>query len=246
MAEDTISLDPLPPEEAIAYWKTRVPMTEAGIRAVDNGAREAAFTVSRVTTMEVLEDIHAAVEAAISDGETLAEFAGRLDEIMTARGWKGLTPWHLETVFRNNVQTAYSVGRYRQMVEERKDFPYWQYDAVNDSATRPTHAALDGKVFPADHPFWDTWYPPNGHRCRCSVVPVSKYEVEDEGLTVETDDPTGGLIEPRDPVSGQRLPARPLIPDPGWDKNPAKTKWQPDLEKFPEELRAQYRKNRDR
>ena len=29
------------------------------------------------------------------------------------------------------------------------------------------HRALDGKCFPVDHPFWHTWFPPNGHRCRC-------------------------------------------------------------------------------
>jgi uncharacterized protein with gpF-like domain len=73
------------------------------------------------------------------------------------------------------------------------------YDAVNDSRTRPTHLALDEKVFPADHPFWDKWYPPNGYRCRCSVIPLSESQVKSAGLKIETEDPTGTLIEPIDP-----------------------------------------------
>ena len=63
---------------------------------------------------------------------------------------------------------------------------------------------------------------------------------ENEGLKVETEDPTGTLIEPKDPVTGQKLPARYLFPDPGWDHNPAKTAWEPDLSKYPEALRGQF------
>jgi len=67
---------------------------------------------------------------------------------------------------------------------------------------------------------------------------------EDEGLAVESEDPTGGLIEPIDPVTGNLMPARPLIPDPGWDHNPAKTLWQPDLTKYPDALREQFESER--
>lgn len=159
-----ISLAPLPFEEAIAFFAGKLPMTTAQFYALAGEARQAAFIVSRVISMDVIMDVHKAVATAIDSGETLADFQGRLAEIMESRGWEGLTPWHVETVFRNNIQTAYSTGRYKQMVDQQEAFPYWEYDAVNDAATRPEHAALDGKIFPVDHPFWDTWYPPNGHR----------------------------------------------------------------------------------
>jgi len=234
-----IDLKPLPFDEAIAFFADKVPMTIAEFYALADEMRARAFTVARVSSMDVIMDIHGAVEKAIDAGETLADFKGRLSEIMASRGWGGLMPWHAETVFRNNIQTAYSVGRWNQM-QDMGDRVYGEYDAVNDSRTRPTHAALDGKIFPMDHKFWDTWWPPNGHRCRCSVNPVHKYVVEEEGLTVETVDPTNGLIEPIDPVTGMRLPARPLVPDPGWDHHPGKTEWKPDLSKYPEELKKQF------
>jgi len=161
---ENISLEPLPFEEAIAFFKDKVPLTSAEFYALAEKVRAKAFAVARVSSMDVIMDVHSAIDKAIEAGETLADFQGRIDDIMAARGWKGLTPWHAETVFRNNIQTAYSTGRYKQMVDQKDAFPYWEYDAVNDSATRPEHEALDGKIFPADHSFWNTWYPPNGHR----------------------------------------------------------------------------------
>jgi len=39
-----------------------------------------------------------------------------------------------------------------------------------DGRVRDAHKLYDGAQYPVDHPFWDTWYPPNGWRCRCFVV----------------------------------------------------------------------------
>jgi hypothetical protein len=91
---------------------------------------------------------------------------------------------------------------------------------------------MDGKVFPADHSFWDTWYPPNGFRCRCSVRSLSENQVKSKGL--EISDTIPEYVEP----PGQL--ARPLIPDPGFAYNPAKSQWQPDLSKYPPELKEEY------
>jgi SPP1 gp7 family putative phage head morphogenesis protein len=238
---ENIDLEPLPFDEAIEYFADLVPLTPDEFYGLAQAAQARAFTVARVASMDVIMDVHGAVAKALEAGETLRDFQGRIDDIVETRGWSGLTPWHAETVFRNNIQTAYSTGRYKQMVDQKDAFPYWEYDAVNDADTRPEHAALDGKIFPADHSFWDIWYPPNGHRCRCGVNPVHKYDVEEGDVqTIESEDPTGGLIEPVDPVTGQKLPARPLMPDPGWDYNPAKQDWQPDLSKYPAELKTQY------
>lgn len=218
------TLKPLPFEEAIEAFKGLVPMTADEFYALAQEARAAAFTVTGVMRMDVLVDMHNAIEKAISEGETLADFRNRFDEIMETRGWaapKDLAPYRLETVFRNNVQTAYNTGRYNQMKDQKDAFPFWEYDAVNDADTRPEHAAMDGRVYPVDHPFWDTWYPPNGHRCRCGVNPVHRSVVEEEDLKVESEMPSE-------------------TPDKGWDHNPAKQRWQPDLSKYPEELREHF------
>ena len=76
------------------------------------------------------------------------------------------------------------------------------YDAVDDGRARPTHAAQDGKIYPIDHPFWRAWWPPNGHRCRCSARTLTEAEAEARG----------GV---RDKVDG--------MPDEGFQTNPGHT-----------------------
>lgn len=39
---------------------------------------------------------------------------------------------------------------------------------------RPEHAALHGVTLPITDTFWETYYPPNGWNCRCTVVQVRK------------------------------------------------------------------------
>lgn len=52
-----------------------------------------------------------------------------------------------------------------------------QYRTQRDDRVRPEHAALDGTTLPPSDPFWESYYPPNGWNCRCTVVQVrrSKY-----------------------------------------------------------------------
>jgi hypothetical protein len=61
-------------------------------------------------------------------------------------------------------------------------FPYWRYIADGDDRTRPEHKALDGRVFPADDPFWDTHYPPWEFGCRCTVVVMTEEEAKEARL----------------------------------------------------------------
>ena len=49
-----------------------------------------------------------------------------------------------------------------------------QYRTVGDDRVRPEHAALDGITLPPSDEFWESYYPPNGWRCRCTVVQVRK------------------------------------------------------------------------
>lgn len=221
-------------EEAVAYFKERVPVTASRFYQIAAEYRALAFTVSGYTKAQVLKKFYDELLAALEEGNSLAEFRENMNDFLEAEGYEGITPYQAENIFRTNIQTAYNVGHYKRMTEPgvKALRPYWQYDAVNDSKTRPSHLAMDGRVFMADDPIWDTWFPPNGFKCRCTVKTLSKHQMEQRGLTVETEAPRAARLEDGRFVN--------ILPDPQFDTNPAKVRYQPDLTGYPEPLKKVY------
>lgn len=208
------------------------------------------FTVARTAGYDVLADIRAAVQKAIDEGRTLKEFQKELRPVLEEKGWWGKAPdvdnpkqevqlgsvRRLETIYTTNLRTAYQAGRYQDLMDNVKYRPYWQYIAVMDDRTRKEHKELNGKVFRWDSPFWNTFFPPNGWNCRCTVKSLSQKDVDRLGLTVENTD--GKLIEttvelPNGlPVLNRvyRDGKTTVHADKGWNYNPGKTTYQPDYD----------------
>ena len=220
-----IELKPLPMEEAQQFWNDKVKLGPGEFGKLADEAKLRAFAVSGIAKGDELNTVFTALQRAIDSGTSFDDFKKECGDIFLRRGWTGKRAWRVDNIFRTNIQTAYNVGHYKQLMDDRDIFPYWQYSAINDSRTRPTHLAMDGRVWPADHPVWDTWFPPNGYRCRCSVIGLTRGQAKARGIKVEHVDPTNRLIEPIDQASGNRMPARPLIPDPGFKHNPGKVVW---------------------
>lgn len=229
-----INTEPLKFDEAVQFFADKVTLTPREFYRLSDHYRSLAFTVSNYTKAQVLKKFRDEVLRAIEDGTTMETFRQNMSEFLVRNGYKGLTPFQADNIFRTNVQTAYQVGHYERMTnpETLRLRPYWQYVAVQDSRTRPAHLAMDGKVFPADSPVWDTWYPPNGYRCRCTVVTLSKRQVEQRGLRVETEVPRGEELP-----DGRFIPIR---PDHHFASNPAKVKWTPDMTDYPESIRRAF------
>lgn len=226
----------LPMTEALEFWRGKARMSPKEFYALAENYRVRAFTASRLARADMLDSIHRAIEQALNDGASFDQWQKAYAPLWEANGWTGIRAWRVDNIYRTNLQTAYNVGRYKQMMEVTEDRPYWQYSAVDDSRTRPTHRALHGRVYRYDSPFWDTFYPPNGFRCRCKVKTLSARQVEARGLEVWDGNGLGELIEPPGP-NGTTLPARPLMPDKGFAGNPGKEAWHPDISKYPDWLR---------
>lgn len=79
----------------------------------------------------------------------------------------------------NFVQASAQMAAKWEQFAEDGDRYNLQYRTAGDSKVRPAHAALNGVTLPPSDPFWQTYYPPNGWNCRCTVVQVrkSKYPV---------------------------------------------------------------------
>lgn len=217
MAESKIIAEGVKPEDAMRFWQDKVPVTSSEFKKLSQEARSRAFVASGLAKADMLSDLHASLYKALSEGQTFETWKASIPHILEETGWRG---FRLETIFRTNTATAYMAGRYAQMQEVKKYRPYWQYIAVADDRTRPEHAALNGLVFEADNPFWDTNYPPNGFNCRCDVLTLSKRQVEKLGLTVHEKIPEPLIYT--DPVSGVPIVVNTTYPMNGFGTNVGK------------------------
>ena len=201
------------PQAAIDYWKSLSLMTGEQARKLDAGARSRAYYVSCLKEMDEIALVHTASLEALENGTTFAVFKERLASL-------GMPDHLLKTIFTTNLQTAYAAGRYAKMQEVKGTRPYWRYVTLGDNRVRLSHAVLSGMVFPAEHPFWNENYPPNGYRCRCGVQSLSERQVKREKLKVQKEMP--GDMMWTDPKTGMEYHvARPGADD-GFRNNPGK------------------------
>lgn len=67
------------------------------------------------------------------------------------------------------VASGRQASNWLDIQNTKHQLPFLTYKTVGDARVRPTHQALDNIRRPVDDPFWDSYYPPNGWRCRCHV-----------------------------------------------------------------------------
>lgn len=163
--------------EARTYFERKLNLPTARWDELWQAQHAQAFTVAGATKADLLEDLRKAVQAAIGEGETIADFRARFDEIVAKHGWTGWTgsetparkAWRTSVIYHTNLRTSYQAGRW----ETLKGFPYLKYIHNTVGNPRQQHLQWNGLVLRADDPWWKTNYPPNGWGCRCTVTGVS-------------------------------------------------------------------------
>lgn len=78
----------------------------------------------------------------------------------------------------NFVQASAEMAAKWEGFMEDGDHYYLQYRTQHDDKVRPEHASLDRVTLPPSDSFWESYYPPNGWNCRCTVVQVLKRKYE--------------------------------------------------------------------
>lgn len=97
---------------------------------------------------------------------------------------RGTMRRHNRTYLRAELDTATGAAAqaegWQRFTSRAYLYPNLRYETVGDERVREEHKTMDGAVYPLDSPFWDTYYPPNGWRCRCIVIqtddPVKEQE----------------------------------------------------------------------
>lgn len=89
------------------------------------------------------------------------------------------------------VQASAEMAAKWEKFMEDGDHYYLQYRTQHDDKVRPEHASLDRITLPPTDSFWESYYPPNGWNCRCTVVQVLKRKYEptphDEAMSLGED-----------------------------------------------------------
>jgi len=175
-------------DEAVKELSEKNVMTRERFDALDAAARAKAFTVANVEAEETLTKIRDSLAENIREG---ADYETWKQKVLTDMDQGTfLSEGHQETVFRTNVQGAFSDG---QMVVlnhplVRSGFPYSAYDAIHDSRVRETHLALEKhgiggtNVYRNDDPVFQTFRPPWDYNDRCSWTPMTVRQASEVGI----------------------------------------------------------------
>lgn len=202
-----------PFDEQVAFFRGKLGNLIPTERWTDvwKSAHDTGFMVAGAAKADLLADLAAAVDQAISEGTGIEMFRKQFSEIVDRHGWsyRGEYNWRTRTIYRTNMATSYSAGRLVQLKDS--GFEYWIYrhsDAV--ARPRPLHVSWDGLALPPNDPWWSSHYPPNGWGCQCYVVgargPRAAHRL-------------GGKIGPA-PDDGTAPDGTPNGIDKGWDYQP--------------------------
>jgi SPP1 gp7 family putative phage head morphogenesis protein len=86
---------------------------------------------------------------------------------------------YLQAEYQTAKASARMASDWKRIEADADVLPLLQYQTVGDGRVRPTHAALDNIIRPISDPFWKQYYPPNGWRCRCTVIQLAQGEETD-------------------------------------------------------------------
>jgi uncharacterized protein with gpF-like domain len=201
-------------DEAVEFLRGKINVPTARWDDLWQEEHARGFMVAGAMKEDLLADFREAVDRAISEGITLEDFRKDFDTIVQKHGWSynGGRNWRSEVIYKTNIRTAYQAGRWAQLTDPDllQLKPYLEYRHGGSLEPRPEHLAWDGLILPADDPFWQTHYPPNGWGCSCKVFAAGESDLKRAGKTGPDKAPSTAI----DPATGA-----PVGIDKGWAYN---------------------------
>lgn len=122
------------------------------------------------------------VQKTVSDFAAQGMSIGYVREKLSAMG--DFTRAYAENIYRTNLATAFTAGRFRQMKDpDVLDVaPAFEFDAVRDSDTTVWCRNTHGLLAAVNDSAWDRYSPPLHWQCRSDLRLVDKLELKDRGL----------------------------------------------------------------
>lgn len=238
-AQEFAALRKLPPAEAVAYLGRRGQLTQTySWKDLWEDEHAQQFTVSRLARLDLLEDIRSQITRSVGGDLSRKDFMRDSEKLLASAGWWGektvtdpatgkevtttFDPARLKLIYDTNTRMAYSAGLWERMERNKKTHPYVRYITQGDEKVRESHRAWANVTLPIGDPFWQTHYPPNGWRCRCRAVAVSRRDYESgvtpTGMAMVKKAPTIEMREWLDKRTGE-VKVVPVGIDPGFGYN---------------------------
>ena len=209
-------------EKAAESLMERSILTRSKFDRLTDSAKSRAFTMAGENSTATLTKIRDVLAENVEQGTSLRGFKARLrEEIDTSE----IGPAHLETVYRTNVQAAFSEGHdelaSNPIVQDA--FPYRSYLPIHDGRCREEHAALEflgiegTNIYRAADPFWEVFSPPWDFNCRCGSSLMTIEAAQRAGLKEAARWERTGI----EPQWESRLNHIPFRPPPGFNRRAA-------------------------
>ena len=142
------------------------------------------FNIAGVENQWVLDAFQTRLEQDLKEGKSYDQFVHDVGVDIDKLGIYGEDPARLNTVFRTNLFSAYTIGQLDQVSQMPDRFPMWRYVAILDDRTRESHRQLNGLIFKqGEGPI-----PPIDYNCRCTAQFLHIYEIERLNPDVVKDD----------------------------------------------------------
>jgi len=181
-ANDPLMPDPFGPgpvpREAIEYFGAKG--LKVGFDYTDVWKEEhgAAFTAAKILERDILATLRGSIERAINDGTPFREWKKGIAAVLDKSGWTnyhgGALLHRYRTIYETNTRVARAAGQWQRIERTKELLPYLVYELGPSERHRPWHERWSGVTLPADDPWWQDHFVPNGWNCRCWIRQVSE------------------------------------------------------------------------
>jgi Phage Mu protein F like protein len=207
-------------DEAIASLSRRRLLDRTQYDLLSAAAKQQAFTVAGVEVNDTMQKILTALTEQVREGADFKGFADKIDA--TVGEGTFLSPAHMETVYRNAVQGAFSEGQAAALDHPlvADAFPYMMYVSIHDDRRRPEHGEMEKlgiqgtAIFRRDDPVVQIFRTPWDYNCRCGWIPLTLEQAASMGI----DEAKEWLLTGQPPTSPIHVPMPPFAPPVSWGR----------------------------
>ena len=167
-------------------------ISPAEFKAASGKIKACTFSIQRIEKLNAIIAIKESLTSAVNNGLVFRDWLEMLPAIWDAHGVTPLKRHHLETIYRTNMGSSYEIAG----DEAAKDDPWvWGYEYVGIPDGRESEICRPffGLKRKKDDPIWDVARPLNHYQCRCTVIPLTQYDVKELGVKETGLPETGGI-----------------------------------------------------